>query len=93
MGFQYYRFISPPRLTVESPKENQVVAGRDVLVFGSTDADAKVTVNNQAVIVGDDGKFSTDIQVVSETHEVDVVAVSRSGKMTTVQRTIVVSNH
>lgn len=89
LGFQYYKFISPPGLTVDSPKQNQVVSNGEVLVFGSTDSDAKITVNNQPVIVGDDGKFSVDISVVADTKEVDVTATDRSGKSTTIRRTIV----
>lgn len=88
LGFQYYRFLSPPELLVESPKENQVVTEGSVLVFGSTDTDAKITVNNQPVIVGDDGKFSVDLQVALDTNEIDIVATNRSGKSTTISRKI-----
>ena len=90
LGFQYYRFISPPSLSVDSPRENQVIRGGSVLVFGSTDSDSKITVNNQPVIVNDDGKFSLSLEVASQTNEINIIAVSRSGKSTTVSRKIVV---
>lgn len=88
--FQYFQFISPPKLNIDSPKENQAINGNSVLVFGSTNGDAKIMVNNQPVIVTDDGKFSVNIGITLETHEIDVVALSRSGKMTEVRRKIVV---
>lgn len=88
LGFQYYRFISPPSLSVVSPKENQIVKGGNVLVFGSTDSDSKITVNNQPVIVNDNGKFSLSLEVAPQTKEINIVAVSRSGKSTTIRRTI-----
>ncbi|HTK03441.1 MAG TPA: helix-turn-helix domain-containing protein [Alphaproteobacteria bacterium] len=84
--FQYSRFISPPRLTVDSPKQDQVVSGNNVLVFGTTDIDAKVTVNNQPVLTDENGKFSVSIEVVPETKEIVITATSRSGKMTEVKR-------
>jgi cytoskeletal protein RodZ len=87
-GFQYYRFISPPRLSVESPKEDQVVASDSVTVFGSTDSDAKITVNNQPVLISNDGNFSVDIPIAPETHNITVVATNRSGKSTTISRRI-----
>lgn len=90
LGFQYYRFVSPPSLNVDSPKQNQIVTGNNVQVFGSTDSDAKITVNNQPVLVAEDGKFSVAIPVSSETKEITIVATGRSGKVTTVSRTIVV---
>jgi transcriptional regulator with XRE-family HTH domain len=90
LAFQYVRFISPPSLTVESPKEGQIIKGGDVLVFGSTDSDVKVTVDNQPVLVDRDGKFSVSIGITQNTKEIDVIAVNRSGKSTTVARKIVV---
>jgi len=88
--FQYIHFISPPRLTINSPKENQVVTGSSVAVFGSTEGDAKVIVNNQPVAVSSDGKFSVSLNIVKETKEVVITASSRSGKTTTVSRKILV---
>lgn len=86
--YQYVRFVSPPDLSVESPKEEQVVVGSSVLVFGKTDIDSKITVNNQSTIVDADGKFSISLGVSKETKEIVVRAVSRAGKETTIRRTI-----
>lgn len=86
--FQYIHFISPPRLTVDSPKEGQVVTGSSVAIFGSTDSDAKVVVNDQPIEVSSDGKFSVNLSIVKETKEIMVTASSRSGKVTTVSRKI-----
>jgi cytoskeletal protein RodZ len=88
--FQYIHFISPPRLNVDSPKENQVVVGDSVTVFGSTDGDAKIIVNNQPVAVSDEGKFSVNLNIVKETKEIVIAASSRSGKTTIVSRKITV---
>ena len=86
--YQYVRFVSPPDLSVESPKAEQIVIGSSVLVFGKTDIDSKITVNNQPVIVDVDGKFSISIGVAPETKEIVVKAVSRSGKTTELKRKI-----
>lgn len=88
VGFQYAKFVSPPKLTIDSPKENQTVDGNSVMVFGTTDSDAKVTVNNQPVLVDADGKFSVSLGVTATTKEIDIIATSRSGKNTTIRRTI-----
>lgn len=88
LGFQYAHFISPPKLVVDSPKENQVVSSGSITVFGETDSDAKITVNNQPVIVSDDGRFTVSLDVVKDTKEIVITASSRSGKTTTISRTI-----
>jgi cytoskeletal protein RodZ len=90
LGYQYLRFISPPGLTVESPKENQIVSGNSVPVFGTTDSDVKITVDNQPVLVDQDGKFSTNIEITGTTKEVDIVATSRSGKVRGISRKITI---
>lgn len=91
LGFQYVRFVSPPSLTVESPKGGQIINGESVNVFGTTDTDAKIVVNNQPVLVSDDGKFSVSLDVTSSTKEIDITASSRSGKSTEIKRKIVVT--
>jgi len=90
LAFQYIRFISPPALTVDSPAENQTVVGGNVLVFGNTDVDVKITINNQPVLVDNDGKFSVSIAVVPDTKEIVIQAISRSGKERVIRRTITV---
>jgi len=88
LAFQYSQFISPPHLSVDSPKENQVVSSNSVVVFGSTQLDAKITVNDQPVLIDENGKFSVSIAVTSETHNIVIKAISRSGKTTTISRRI-----
>lgn len=90
LAFQYSQFISPPYLNVDSPKEDQVINGKSVIVFGSTELDAKITVNNQPVLIDENGKFSVSIAVTFETHEIMIKAISRSGKTTTISRKIIV---
>lgn len=86
--FQYIHFISPPNLSVESPKEGQVIDGDSVMVFGSTEADSKITVNNQPILVDEDGKFSVTLEITKDTNEVIVKSISRSGKETVISRKI-----
>jgi cytoskeletal protein RodZ len=88
LGFQYVNFITPPNLNVEFPAEDQVITQETLEVSGETDPEATIRVNNQPVIVNDDGKFTTEIEIFEGTKEVIVVARSRSGKETTVVRKI-----
>lgn len=93
VGFQYVKFISPPDLSVDSPKENQTVTGNSVSVFGSTDSDVKITVNNQPVLVDNEGKFSVNLEVGVSAKEIVIIATSRSGKINEVKRKILVTNN
>lgn len=89
LAIQYVNFINPPPLNIESPKEEEVLREGKVIVSGTTDPESSVSVNNQPVLVGDDGKFSAEIEIFAGTREIVIVALSRSGKETTVRRKII----
>jgi len=58
------------------------------LVFGHTDSDVKLTVDDQPVLIDSSGKFSTSIGITDSTNEIDIIATSRSGKINEVKRKI-----
>lgn len=91
LGFQYLNFISPPTLEVSQPKEGLVVNSREVFIEGKTDPSATVKVNNQAILVGEDGRFSGKVEIFEGTKEISLEAISRSGKVTEVKRKIIPS--
>lgn len=86
--YQYVRFVSPPVLNVDAPKDQAIIMESKLKVIGNTSVDAIVKVNNQPVLVDDEGNFSTEIEVTQNTKEVVVIAKSRSGKETIVSRKI-----
>ena len=88
LGIQYSRFISPPALEVNAPKDGDVVKESPLKVFGKTTSDAVVKINNQPVIVSDEGEFVAEIEIFEGTEEIVVQAVSRSGKETILRRKI-----
>src|SRR5581483_3700015 len=88
LGLQYKKFNSPPSLVLNTPQEGQVINNDKIKVSGSTDPDATVEINNQPVIVEENGNFEEDINVSAQTTQIKVVARSRSGKTTSISRTI-----
>lgn len=85
---QYQNYIRPPELAIISPQEGQQIDKSPVVVFGNTDSEASVIINNQPVLVEEDGTFTAEIEVFEGTKELVVISKSRSGKETTVRRTI-----
>ena len=86
--FQYINFISPPELNVDVPTMGQTVNTKNLTVSGKTDPEATVVVNNQPILLDENGHFSTEIEVFDGTKEVTVIAKSRSGKETAITRKI-----
>ncbi|MFA4817899.1 MAG: RodZ domain-containing protein [Parcubacteria group bacterium] len=85
-GFFYlYRevgsFASAPRLVIISPEKNYSTDGNSVEVSGITDRDAKIFINEQPVMVNDEGKFRENLTVQSGTNTVTIRAVNRFEKV------------
>lgn len=90
LGFEYMKFIKPPKLNITSPKENEQILQTNVKIEGKTTTDAILTVNNQPIILDQDGKFSSVIEINKDTKELKFVSISRSGKKTEIIRKIIV---
>lgn len=82
LASEYYKFIQPPEVTIFEPKENQVLFLNNVQVSGKTTTDVTLTINNQPIILDQDGGFNINLEVNKDTKELKFRAVSRSGKVT-----------
>lgn len=91
LGFQYRKFNLPPSLSISEPTQNETVTNYILEVKGKTDSDAVILVNDQPVTTDNSGFFSTAVQVDNNTTQIKVIAKSRSGKVTTISRTIKVA--
>lgn len=82
---QYILFAAPPSLNVNRIEEK----GGVIFVSGKTVPTATIGVNHKGVLVGEDGKFSTELQEQDLINsQVEVRATSRAGKTTTVRKQV-----
>lgn len=88
LGFQYFNFLKTPKLNIILPKDGDVVEGIMLTVVGETDPDSVVKINNQPIIVDAEGNFSLELEVGEKTEKIVIIAKSRSGKETVVERNI-----
>jgi len=85
-------FASAPILVVLSPEQNAFISGNAVLVEGKTEKDARLFINEQAILVNDDGKFREELTLQAGNNFITVKAVNRFEKET-VQTLTVQSNY
>lgn len=71
-----------PRLIILNPEPNSDVDGNSVSLEGKTDKDARVFINDQLVLVSDEGKFKEDISLQAGINVIRVKAVNRFQKET-----------
>lgn len=90
IAIRWYSFISPPKVTITAPTENEVVSPQ-VTVQGLTEPETQVLVNSQIVPVQADGSFETNITLPNEgMSTITIEAIDRQEKKNTEQRTVFV---
>ncbi|NCN59189.1 hypothetical protein COY29_06365 [Candidatus Woesebacteria bacterium CG_4_10_14_0_2_um_filter_39_14] len=89
LGFQFIKFNSPPALEVTRPPESFVATSNKIDISGKTDSDATIKINNQLVLVDEDGVFNGQVEIFEGTEEIVITATNRSKKETTIVRKIV----
>ncbi len=77
----------PPKLTILSPKNNEVLNTHNCVIKGKTEKGATVTVNGKSVDVLPDGSF-TYSQNISEKTAFVIKATDQAGNVTTVNLTV-----
>ncbi len=92
LGLEYLKFTKPPVLNIMSPTESELILNDSVRIKGSTSLDATLIVNNQPIVLDQDGNFDSMIEVNNDTKEIKFISRSRSGKVTEVVRNVKVDN-
>lgn len=90
-GFYYLyreigRFAALPRLVVTNPTGDSSIEGNSIVISGYTDQDAKLAINDQPVIVNDNGQFQENILLQDGLNKITISSVNRFGK--TAMRTL-----
>jgi hypothetical protein len=95
-GFYYlYReigqFAALPRLVITEPNGDTSIEGNSIIVSGFTDQDAKLTINDQPIMVKENGEFQENILLQEGMNSINISAVNRFGKTAT--RTLNISSN
>jgi len=88
--WQFLSWRGLPKLTLLSPREGEIY-GEKITVKGTTDPGATVKVNDQLVLVDQNGQFTLDLLLPAGTHTVVVKAENRQGKSRLAKRSFQVS--
>lgn len=88
--FQYRYVLIDPPLNIKSPDEMETISSSTFSVEGHTDSQVTVFIGDESVLVDQDGNFKKEIVSFSGENIIDVKAVNRFGRETTVTRRVVV---
>jgi hypothetical protein len=79
---EFQSFANAPRLTIISPLPNTDLDSNSVFVEGVTDKDAVLFINDQPVLINDEGKFRENITLRSGANAITVKAINKFKKET-----------
>lgn len=88
LWFEYRFLVGGPFLEVSQPVNQFNTTSSVIEVTGRTDPEAKLSINNQEIGVDPSGKFSQEIKLADNINTIEIAAVSKSGKVTKVERTV-----
>lgn len=90
LGFQLISWWSLPKLILLQP-QNGDTYGEKVTFKGTTNRDSTIKIDDQQVIVDQNGGFTLDLIFPGGTHSIIVQATNRQGKSRLLERTFTVS--
>lgn len=85
--------ISPPELQIFSPQDNIEISEPYVLITGTTQKGASVTVNNEPIDVDESGNFSAEIDLTPGVNVLKITTTHKFGRQRTVERNIFVQRN
>jgi cytoskeletal protein RodZ len=80
--YQYNETLSSPALEILKPQTNEVVEEDLIDIFGKTDFDSVLKINNEKVTIATDGNFSTSLKLSEGINTFKFTAVNPYGKET-----------
>lgn len=87
--FSYRELLNSPTLVISNPKSNDVVDIDLIDVFGKTDQDAILKINNEKLTIQTDGNFATSLKLSEGINNFKFSSVNPYGKETVQVLTII----
>lgn len=80
IGYQYNETLSNPELEIFKPQTNEVVEEDLVDIFGKTESDSVLRINNEKITLSTDGNFSTSLKLSEGINTFKFTATNPYGK-------------
>lgn len=88
LWFEYRFLVGGPFLEVSQPVNQLTVSSPSIQVIGRTDAEAKVSINDQEIQVDPAGKFEQEIKLSDNVNMVIITATTKNNKQSKEERTV-----
>lgn len=87
--YQVSSFVKDPQLVLDNPSSNLTIRQSSILFSGQTEKDINLTINGEPVYLDKEGKFNEIIILQEGLNTIEVKAINRLKKITTIIRQII----
>ncbi|MFA6467127.1 MAG: helix-turn-helix domain-containing protein [Patescibacteria group bacterium] len=80
LAWEINNTISPPEVTIFEPSNNFRTSESSITIKGQTKAEVQLTINNELVLLDEDGKFSQTINLINGLNNLEISAKKKHSK-------------
>ncbi|GIW62397.1 MAG: hypothetical protein KatS3mg090_0223 [Patescibacteria group bacterium] len=89
LGFQFYLFLKPPKLIINSPKQNNITVKKDYIqIEGQAEKDSQIKINDNDLQPDPEGKFSLKYPLLEDKNIIKIKVIGANGR--TIEKTFTV---
>ena len=80
LGFKVTNILLPPDLIIENPADNTIVSENQIEVYGLTDKEVKVVINDDEIYSDPDGRFEKMVNLHDGLNKITISAQKKHGR-------------
>jgi len=92
LGWEINNIISPPQVTIFEPDNNLRTTESSVVIRGQTKPEVQLTINNELVLLDEEGYFSQEINLINGLNNLEINAKKKHSRTQTIEIIILREN-
>lgn len=88
--FQLFAIVSPPEITLTTPKNGTIIASHDISIEGATEREVDLRINGEPVFLDTAGRFKDVVTLEDGLNVITIVGKKKYGRPQTITRRIIV---
>lgn len=93
LGWSVNKIISPPMLVIYTPEDNFVTTERQIIVSGQTEKEVTLKINNQPILLDQNGNFSVPLDLQKNLNLIKISAQKKNSKTQVLYRQVIVNDN
>lgn len=92
LGWEINNIVSPPRVEIFEPLNNLRTTDSSIIIRGQTKPEVQLTINNELVLLDEEGYFSQEINLITGLNNLEINAKKKHSRTQTIDLIIVREN-